>query len=419
MVGAGLALLALSPLLIAIAIAIKLDSRGPVFFRQPRAGRGGKFFKLSSSARCTPQRDRSRCATTGRCSRSRDDPRITRVGRVIRRFSLDELPQLFNVLKGEMSLVGPRPLVMPEAQTLTESWHARRLDLRPGLTGPWQISGPLEHPLPGDGPLRLPVRRRLVAGARHRDPARHAPRGALGPRRVLTPGAAHREAPLIDLHCHVLPGIDDGPDSDEGALALARVAVALGTHVIVATPHRSPRWPTEPAAVTAGAERLAGLLAAAGIDLELYTGAEIALEEAGRLDDATLSQLALGHGHHLLLESPHGPAGDRLEHTVSELLGRGHGIVLAHPERSPVFQDRPGAFASWSRPAPSAPSPPARSRDTSGRRRNGSRSSCCATGSCIRSPPTRTPPPGVHLGSRPASTQPRGTCPASWARHAG
>jgi protein-tyrosine phosphatase len=139
----------------------------------------------------------------------------------------------------------------------------------------------------------------------------------------------------------VLPGIDDGPDSDAGALALARAAVALGTHVIVATPHRSPRWPTEPAAVTAGAERLAGLLHAAGIELELYTGAEIALEEAARLDDRTLSELALGHGQHLLLESPHGPAGDRLERTVSELLARGHGIVLAHPERSPVFQDRP------------------------------------------------------------------------------
>ena len=149
-------------------------------------------------------------------------------------------------------------------------------------------------------------------------------------------------APVIDLHCHVLPGIDDGPGTDEQALALARAAVALGTSVIVATPHRSPRWPTEPAAVTAGVERLAGLLATAGIELELQTGAEIALEEAARLDDRTLSELALGAGNHLLFESPHEPAGERLERTVGDLLARGFGIVLAHPERSPVFQDRPG-----------------------------------------------------------------------------
>ena len=147
---------------------------------------------------------------------------------------------------------------------------------------------------------------------------------------------------MIDLHSHVLPGIDDGPDTDEQALALARAAVRLGTRVLVATPHRSRRWPTEAEAVQAGAERLAGLLEAAGIELELETGAEIEIDEAGRLDDRTLSMLALGDGDHLLLESPHEPAGDRLERTVSELLARGHGIVLAHPERSPVFQDRPG-----------------------------------------------------------------------------
>jgi protein-tyrosine phosphatase len=147
---------------------------------------------------------------------------------------------------------------------------------------------------------------------------------------------------VIDLHCHVLPGIDDGPDTDEEALALARAAAGLGTRVLVATPHRSPRWPTEPAAMRAGVRRLAGLLEVAEVDLELRTGAEIAVEEAARLDDATLSELALGHGHHLLLESPHGPAGDLLERTVGKLLARGHGIVLAHPERSPAFQDRPG-----------------------------------------------------------------------------
>ena len=130
----------LSPILLAIAIAIKLDSRGPVLFTQLRSGRGGKFFKLykfrSMHTEATVEvRD------DGAIVKSRDDDRITRVGRVIRRLSLDEAPQLLNVLMADMSLVGPRPLVMAEAQTLTESWQARRADLRPGLTGPWQISG--------------------------------------------------------------------------------------------------------------------------------------------------------------------------------------------------------------------------------------------------------------------------------------
>ena len=76
----------------------------------------------------------------------REDPRVTRVGRFIRRFSLDELPQLFNVLRGEMSLVGPRPLIFPETAALDEDWHLRRLELRPGLTGPWQVYGRSQSP---------------------------------------------------------------------------------------------------------------------------------------------------------------------------------------------------------------------------------------------------------------------------------
>ena len=137
---AGLALIVLSPVLVAIAIAIKLDSRGPVLFTQRRSGRGGEFFKLykfrSMHTEATVQvRD------DGAIVKSRDDDRITRVGRVLRRLSLDEAPQLLNVMRGDMSLVGPRPLVMAEARALTESWQARRADLRPGLTGPWQIAG--------------------------------------------------------------------------------------------------------------------------------------------------------------------------------------------------------------------------------------------------------------------------------------
>jgi exopolysaccharide biosynthesis polyprenyl glycosylphosphotransferase len=139
-VGASVLLIALAPLLALIAVAIKLDSRGPVLFLQPRSGRGGRTFKLfkfrsmhvGSTVEVRPD---------GAIVKSREDDRITRAGRLIRRFSLDEAPQLLNVLLGEMSLVGPRPLVLAEAAALTEGWQSRRADLRPGLTGPWQVAG--------------------------------------------------------------------------------------------------------------------------------------------------------------------------------------------------------------------------------------------------------------------------------------
>jgi exopolysaccharide biosynthesis polyprenyl glycosylphosphotransferase len=139
-VGAAILLLALAPLLVLIAIAIKLDSRGPVLFTQRRQGRGGRIFKLykfrSMRADATVE-----VRADGAIVKSREDARITRTGRLIRRLSLDEAPQLFNVLLGDMSLVGPRPLVLAEAAALTEDWQARRADLRPGLTGPWQVAG--------------------------------------------------------------------------------------------------------------------------------------------------------------------------------------------------------------------------------------------------------------------------------------
>jgi exopolysaccharide biosynthesis polyprenyl glycosylphosphotransferase len=139
-IGASVLLLALAPLLIVISIAIKLDSRGPVLFTQRRQGRGGRIFKLykfrsmhvGSTVEVRPD---------GAIVKSREDERITRAGRLIRRFSLDEAPQLLNVLLGDMSLVGPRPLVLAEARALTEEWQSRRADLRPGLTGPWQVAG--------------------------------------------------------------------------------------------------------------------------------------------------------------------------------------------------------------------------------------------------------------------------------------
>jgi exopolysaccharide biosynthesis polyprenyl glycosylphosphotransferase len=141
-------LVALAPLMAVVALAIKLESRGPVFFRQQRAGRGGEpfgLFKFRSMYDGADQRKAELAAINEQGDdvmfKIRRDPRVTKVGRVIRRTSLDELPQLLNVLRGEMSLVGPRPLVLPEAEALGSSWHARRLDLRPGLTGPWQVSG--------------------------------------------------------------------------------------------------------------------------------------------------------------------------------------------------------------------------------------------------------------------------------------
>jgi exopolysaccharide biosynthesis polyprenyl glycosylphosphotransferase len=152
-VGSFSLLLLFSPLMIATAIAVKLESRGPVFFMQPRAGRGNSSFKLikfRSMYVDAEQRkedlDALNEAGDGVMFKIREDPRVTRVGRFIRRFSIDELPQLFNVLKGEMSLVGPRPLIFPETAALEKHWHLRRLELRPGITGPWQVYGRSQSP---------------------------------------------------------------------------------------------------------------------------------------------------------------------------------------------------------------------------------------------------------------------------------
>jgi exopolysaccharide biosynthesis polyprenyl glycosylphosphotransferase len=136
---AALALVVTAPLMLAVAMAIKLDSRGPVLFVQRRYGRSGRYFSLykfrSMSVGSTVEvRD------DGAIVKGANDARITRIGRIIRRFSLDEAPQLINVLRGEMSLVGPRPLVEEEAAVLRD-WQERRADLRPGLTGPWQVAG--------------------------------------------------------------------------------------------------------------------------------------------------------------------------------------------------------------------------------------------------------------------------------------
>jgi exopolysaccharide biosynthesis polyprenyl glycosylphosphotransferase len=145
------ACLVLSPLLIAIAIAIKLDSRGPIIFRQIRIGRDGKPFEMlkfrTMGAGADQQRDAVRHLNqSDGLFKIADDPRVTRVGRLLRRASLDELPQLWNVLRGDMSLVGPRPLIAEEDRRI-EGWHRRRLQLMPGMTGHWQILGSARIPL--------------------------------------------------------------------------------------------------------------------------------------------------------------------------------------------------------------------------------------------------------------------------------
>ena len=145
-------LVAIAPLLLVIAVLIKLDSPGPVLFRQVRVGRHGELFTvlklrtMEDNASSELHRRYIASQATGASGTSTvlkklvDDPRVTRVGAFLRRSSLDELPQLFNVLRGEMSIVGPRPALAYELDYY-EPHHFQRFDVRPGLTGLWQVSG--------------------------------------------------------------------------------------------------------------------------------------------------------------------------------------------------------------------------------------------------------------------------------------
>ncbi|MGH3003154.1 MAG: sugar transferase [Gaiellaceae bacterium] len=136
----------LAPMFVFIALIIKLDSRGPVFFKQPRMGRDQCVFQIIKFRTMHVGAEDMRRdllpsnESTGPLFKIRDDPRVTRVGWWVRRLSLDELPQLLNVLKGEMSLVGPRPFVIYEDDKIA-GWARRRLDLTPGITGLWQVLG--------------------------------------------------------------------------------------------------------------------------------------------------------------------------------------------------------------------------------------------------------------------------------------
>lgn len=146
---AGSALVMLAPLALITVLAIRAESRGPALFRQTRVGLDGRTFTLFKFRSMSTDAEARRAEVLetsdreGLCFKSRSDPRVTRVGRVLRRYSLDELPQLLNVLKGEMSMVGPRPALPEEVAAYPA--HARgRLAVRPGLTGLWQVSGRAE-----------------------------------------------------------------------------------------------------------------------------------------------------------------------------------------------------------------------------------------------------------------------------------
>ena len=135
-----------APLFLLIALAIRLDSPGPIIFRQTRVGLRGRHFEMykfrSMHVGAEEQQDMlaDLNEADGPIFKIRDDPRLTRVGRILRRLSLDELPQLVNVLRGEMSLVGPRPPIPAEVEKYQE-WHKKRLEAPPGMTGLWQVSG--------------------------------------------------------------------------------------------------------------------------------------------------------------------------------------------------------------------------------------------------------------------------------------
>jgi exopolysaccharide biosynthesis polyprenyl glycosylphosphotransferase len=145
--GAGLGLVILAPLFLGVAIAIKLDSPGVVFFRQQRVGLNGNIFRMwkfrtmvSNAPQLQAELEHQNQMPDGVLFKIKEDPRITKVGNFLRRTSIDELPQLINVLCGQMSLVGPRPLPIRDVERF-DSWHHIRHQVVPGISGLWQISG--------------------------------------------------------------------------------------------------------------------------------------------------------------------------------------------------------------------------------------------------------------------------------------
>lgn len=156
----------------------------------------------------------------------------------------------------------------------------------------------------------------------------------------------NESAPLIDLHSHILPGLDDGPRTLAGTLELARTAVAAGVDTITATPHIDFQYAVDPAEVRIGVAALGVALRDARIDLSVSPGGEVDLSRLPTLDRAALTDIRLGRGRHLLIECPLAPTASAIDSDVAMLMIDGWGVVLAHPERSPQFQRNPDALAA-------------------------------------------------------------------------
>jgi protein-tyrosine phosphatase len=146
---------------------------------------------------------------------------------------------------------------------------------------------------------------------------------------------------MIDLHCHILPGLDDGPATMADALAMARVAADSGTTTVVATPHIDGRWGVRPSQLSRRAAALADALSSEKIPLDVRTGGEIDISRFADLRPDDLDRLRLGDGPYLLLESPLSPAAGDSDMLMSRIHARGERILLAHPERCPLFQREP------------------------------------------------------------------------------
>jgi exopolysaccharide biosynthesis polyprenyl glycosylphosphotransferase len=158
-IGSGVLLVITSPLFVALAVAVKMTSRGPIFYKQERVGLNGKHFGMLKFRSMSVNADASLAellASQGTNDKPlfkvRNDPRVTRAGRVLRKYSLDEFPQLINVFRGDMSLVGPRPQREGEV-ALYDDAARRRLLLKPGMSGLWQVSG--RSSLPWEDAIRL------------------------------------------------------------------------------------------------------------------------------------------------------------------------------------------------------------------------------------------------------------------------
>lgn len=152
--------------------------------------------------------------------------------------------------------------------------------------------------------------------------------------------------PVIDLHCHVLPGIDDGPETIDGSLAIARAAAAAGTRTLVATPHVSWRYPNDADTIARLVDEVNGRLAAESVTLEILPGAELAMTRIIDIDPTELPRLSLGGGPWLLVEPPFTAVATGLDTIVFDLQRRGHRVLLAHPERCPALHRDPRMLGS-------------------------------------------------------------------------